>query len=506
MAEDDVSLEEAPETDTPEGDEEELSPEKKLLARLKETIDVKQEEVGTLRRRLTITIPRATIDERMGEQFDELRRDAIVPGFRKGRAPLRLVEKRFGADVGEQLLTALVSSSFLAATEKHDIKVLGDPLFRVTVKEDRTDADGRLGQVETEKLVDIKQALDHIKLPHDGPLSYACEVDLRPEFELPSLDGIPVKRPDLTITDQDIDIEVQRMLMSRATLSPVTSGPVEADDAVIVDLKLVGPDSAVLRSESNALLAARDQTYDGIPLKGLGAALAGKQAGETGKLQVTIPDDHEEIGLRGKEATLEFNVLEYKRLSIPPLDADLLTSLGYDSEQDLRDTLRSTLELGLSLAIQRGMRNQVAAYLIENTKLDIPGSLSLRQASRLLERRLIELYQDGVPEPEIAKHMDELRTAAQTEAVNDLKLFFIITKIADEREIDVTEEELNGAISSIAARRNVRFDRMRDDLSKGGGLDALALRLRDDKVLDTLLETATITETEGPAAQSAGQA
>ena len=204
---------EAPEvSEAPDNEEEqeELSDEEKLMAKLKEAVDVQREEIGPLRQKLTITVPRDLMDEKLGEQFLELKREAAIPGFRKGRAPLRLVEKRFGHEVGDELAGQLVTSSYLAATEKEDLKPLGDPLIWVTAPEKRADEKGGERTVEVEKLLPLDEALEFIELPKEGSLTYSCELDLKPEFELPELEKIPLTRPNIKIEDEDVDRELDR--------------------------------------------------------------------------------------------------------------------------------------------------------------------------------------------------------------------------------------------------------------------------------------------------------
>ncbi len=123
-----------------------------------------------------------------------------------------------------------------------------------------------------------------------------------------------------------------------------------------------------------------------------------------------------------------------------------------------------------------------------------------------MARRTIEFYQAGVPQTEITKIVDEMRVQAHSQTVRDLKLFFMLEKISEQRKIDVGEEQINGAISMIAQQSRQRFDRVRDKLSKGDGLMTLYLQLRDEKVLNALLADADITETEGPKKKTARKA
>lgn len=484
-----------------DGAEVELSDEEKFFVKLKDTVQVEREEIGSLRLKLTVTVPRETVDERLGEQLAELRRDALVPGFRKGHAPIRLVEKRFAADVGDQLKSQLVGRGYMAAIEKMELKPLGDPLVWVNVEEERTDEQGASRKIKADRLLTLERALDHITLPKEGPLSFSCEVELKPEFELPSLDKIPVKKPIIAIDDDDVENELKRTRMIRGTFKPVEEGEVEADDLLYVDMKLI-VDGDVLLNEQNVDIAARDVRIKGIPLTGLGDVLTGKSREDVVTFETTVPDDHENVEIRGKTAKFEFTIREVKRLEVPPIDAEFLAQTGFDSEEELRETVRSRLESQLDQTMKRLMRDQVGNYLVEHTAFDIPEGLSQRQTERSVARRVIEMYQQGVPEPEIEKVVDEMRAKAHEQTVRDLKLFFILEKIAEEREIEVNEEEVNSAIAEMAARTHRRFDRVRDDLSKGDGMLSLYLSLRDMRTIDSLLENAEITEEEGPKKKS----
>ena len=409
--------------------EEEPSDEEKMKAKLKEAIEIEQEDIGPLRIKLTVTIPRDHLEERMTEQFDELKRDAQVPGFRKGHAPMRLIEKRFGTEVGDQLLTQVVGDGYRAAIEKQKINALGDPLFWAVVKEERVGEDKVSRTVEAEKLVPFDKALEAFTMPKEGPLSFSCEVELKPEFELPELDKIPVTRPLAKITDEDVESEVKNLRMMRGSFVPVEEGGVELDDLLYVDMTMSVGDE-ILVNKDNFDIAARDIRIEGVILEGLGEALIGKKPGDLATLEATIPDDHENIDIRGKSAKFEFTVREIKRLELPPIDEEFLKSGGFESESELRDMLRASMEARFSKTINRVMRGQISDHLIDNTKIEIPQDLSQRQTDRSLRRRRISMLREGIPETMVDKAMDELQGEARDQVVRDLKLYFILEKIA----------------------------------------------------------------------------
>ncbi len=477
--------------------EQEPSEEEQEMAKLKEAITVDREEIGALRMKLTVTVPRDTLDERMGKEFSDLKRDADVPGFRRGHAPMRLVEKRFGSDVGVQLIGQLIASGYQAATEKEDLKTLGDPFFWVKVKEERVGEDKRTQTVEVERLLPFDKAVDNMKMPAEGALTFSCEVELKPEFELPKLDKIPVKKPVIEIDDEDVETELKRMCMSRGAFAPVEGGEVEPDDMLYAGMKMTVEDE-VIASEDSFDLAARDVRVKGVQLAGFGEAVVGKKIGETVTFEADVPEDHDNIDIRGKKAVFEFNLSEIKRLEVPPIDEEFLSAVGFESEKELREAVKSGLTASVDTMLKRGVHGQIGDYLVESTELDIPEGLSQRQAERTIARRMIEMLQTGVPEAEIKKSLDEMRARAHDQVVRDLKLHFILERIAEDREIEVPEEQINAAIADIARQSNKRFDRVRDELSKGEGLAMLYLQLRDERILESLAGDAEITETEGP--------
>ncbi len=494
MSDEDLKVDEQEAQDA--DDQEELSEEEQEQAKLKEAISVEADDIGTLRKKLTVTVPRELIDDRMQEQFSELKREAQVDGFRRGRAPLRLIQRRFGRDVGDQMTAPLVGNAYMAALEKVDLKdkTIGEPRVWVKVPEHQPGDAGGKKTTLVDKLLEAEKAMDFIHLPAEGPLTYTCEVELRPEFELPKLDGIKLERPTVEISEEMVTAEIDRLRGMRGQYVPVEEGSVQEDDSLVVHLKGTVGDR-VLVDEDNHPMHVHDQLVEGVQLEGLKKALVGKSLEDTVSMEATVPDDHEEGDLRGKQAKFDLTIRDIKRLQLPDLDQDFAEAVGADDVDELKRVVRQELEVNREHMARQKMRGDVRDYLMANTELDVPSGLSQRQTDRALARNMIEMYRLGIPQEKIEKEMDTLRTTAAEETVKDLKLFFVMEKISDELEVDVTEEEVNSAIGMIAQRRGRRFDRVRDELAREGGLENLYLQLRDEKIMDRLIEDAEITET-----------
>lgn len=459
-----------------------------LKETLKSVIKVKVADAGVLRKTLTVTVPRESLQSEFDKEYKELLTEATVPGFRKGRAPRRLIEKRFGRDVNDQVQTRILSNAYLAAVEREDMKVLGDPLVWIRAKD-------KSGE-EKEQLADMQAALSSLKIPDDGDFEFRCEVEVKPEFELPKLEKVPVSKPSLEISDDDVSVQIDRLRARRGSFAPTAEGDaVQADDLLVCDMRMT-VDGAEIKTAENVRFAARAQMLEGAIVSDFGQKMAGAKVGESRTVDGPLPDDYATADLRGKTAKFELKVQEIKRLQLPPLDASFLESMGFDKESDFRDYVRTTMQSQLGEEIRRGMQEQVRRYLLEHTKIEVPEGLSSRQAERIASRRRVELARQGVPDDEIEKHADEMMTGARAQAATELKLFFILDKIAEKWEIDVTEEELNSQIASIARSYNRRFDRVRDELTQNNGLTMLYLEIRDEKCIDRILESAEITDTK----------
>jgi trigger factor len=448
----------------------------RLLEELKKEVKAETKDIGVLRKELRITVPAKVITDHMEHNYDELMSDAQVPGFRKGRAPRQLIEKRFGAEVRESLTSSIVGQSYYAVVENEELDALGDPLFRIE-------------EEAGVKLMDIGEALQHFKLPDGEDFSYTCEVELKPKFDLPELKGIEVKSPEIDITDEMIESQMLQRRKIRGRLEPVEE-PAAKDDQIVADAVLSVDDSEVKREE-NIEIGVRPTRLDGIALMKLDETLSGAKAGDTKRVECTIPDDYERADLRGKTGTFEFKIHDVKRL-VPEALPEFLKAWGFEGESEARDHFRDELEAERDQLMERARKAQIEDYLLEQTAVELPTDFSARQTDHAVVRKVIDLQQRGVPMNDIEARIDELRTSAKEEVGRELKLSFIFDKVAEALGVDVTDEEVNTEIARIARMYNRRFDRIRDDLQSRGLLTQLVQQIRDDKCIAHLLADAKV--------------
>ncbi len=435
------------------------------------TYDVKVEDTGPGTKKVTVGISRDQIDAKFDNQYKELRLAAVVPGFRKGHAPRKLLEKRFGTDIRSEVRRQLVSESYEAAIVANELKVIGEPEF---------------------------ENPDAIKIDDEGPLSYSFSVEVRPAIALPELVGIKVKKHKINITDKHTDQAVKNLVEQQGSLEPVEDRGVIEGDYLIADVH-IRVDGKEIANQQNAQLVVRPTKIAGMQVDDLATQLAGLKTGESRTIKANTGENAAE-DLRNKDAEITLNAKDIKVLKPAVLDQDFLENLGFENIEQLREALNEQMLERVEADVQRNMRTQVMQYLNENTTVDVPAKVSERQADRVVQRRATSLLMRGMPEEAIRTNVEKLRTGAADEAAAELKNFFILAQVAELKNAEVSESELNGRVAMIAVQRDTRPERLRDAMQKDGSLSNLYIQMREEKAIDALLKDAVIEEVEADAA------
>ena len=458
------------------------------------------EDAGPCKKKVVIEIPEESIKQVVDEQYTELGREAVVPGFRKGRAPRRLLEKRFGKETNEQIKLKLLAESSEAAIKDNELDILGDP------------------DIDFEK----------VELPPTGPLKFEFEAEVRPEFELPTLEGIAVSRPKLEVTDEQITREVDQLRRWAGVWTPREDGQIEQDDQIVADVLLRpelteeekaklaeqaekaekgedNEDETVIEAETkldNTEVYVRPNGFVGaVPVEKLNELLVGAKAGDKKTTTVEVPKTYFQEDYRGRKVELEINIKDIKYLKPAELNEAFLQRYQVDNEEELRDRVRDNLEAQFEDRVRNEMSEQIYKHLLDNTDFDLPLDVVARQAGTLLQRQYIGLLQRGLSRQQIEEQMEQLRAGSEDQAKEQLKTFFIMDKVADKLEIEVTEEEINGHIAQLAVQRGQRPEKMKEQMERDGSLAQFRMDVRQNKCINKLLESADITETEAPAGE-----
>ena len=446
-----------------------------------EPLEVSLEDIGPARKCLTIEVPEQRIADKLESGYAKLRTDAVIPGFRKGRAPKHLLQRRFGKSITDDTRNQLLGECYSQAIEKHKLDVIGEP--------------------------DIKD-IDQIKLPDSGPMSFKVEVEISPKVELPDLKDIKINKPKLDVTDQDVKDEIARLQNRFGDIRESSQDTIKQDDYVKADVRILAGENAdddaeeiAHHPESWITVHGKDHDYKGhiagILIEKLGKQLTGKKKTDTLQISMVGPAGHENEKIKNQPITIKLTIHSINRHEPANIET-LLKGWGLESAQQLNDRVREMINERNQRQQTTDMHEQICTHLLENIDLTLPEGLTSRQSTRLLQRNAMELAYKGLDQQEIDAKIAEMRQESEAEARQQLKQFFILDQAAKELDISVSEAEINGRIAMYAMQQNRRPEKMKQEMKRRGELEHLYLQIREQKTLDKILESAQITETAAP--------
>jgi len=451
-------------TVTPEG--EAAAPEGE--GKLKQTVEIT--DAGPCRKHVKVTVERVDIDERFEHHYKEIAKSdtTALRGFRPGKAPRKIIERRYLKEVSEQVKTEVLMASLQQLADEANLSPLTAP--------------------------DINP--DKIPLPEEGPLVYEFEVEVRPEFDLPPYKGIKLRRPVHKFTDAEISREKRRILEEDGQLVPKENGIAELDDTVVADITVKFRDQTInelkeVRFRVDKKLALADGVADKFDKQMVGAKI-----GEKRVIPIKLSDSLPNSVLRTQTVQAEFDVKDIKTYRLPELTEEMLTDFGVSSEAQLDELIHAALERRLEYTQRQEARRQILEIINDTAQLDIPRDMLKRQSQRTLVRRVMEMRNAGIPEEQIRGRMavmqqDELRNTALL-----LKEHFVLQKIAEVEKIEIGDEDIDAEIERLAEQNDESPRKLRARLEKDDMIESLAADLLERKSLDLVLAEATYDDYE----------
>lgn len=421
---------------------------------------------GPCKKHLKVTIPVEDIKSQFGDSLKEMRKEAQVPGFRPGRAPVGLVQKRFKKEVAGQVKSNLVMTAL-----------------------DQIDKDYKLLPISRPDL-----DIEAIDLKDNEPLQFEMELEVQPDFALPDYKNLTIERPKKTITDPQVEAELENFLDRYAQEVPKLEGGAELGDQLTVSLHFE-KDGVQLNSipEIKLRLQPELQFRDGhVP--DFEKALAGARPGDTREADALMGSSTPDAAIRNQTIRAVFHILDLKSYRLPELTQDFLQGLGFDNREDLIQAIREMLERRADYSQKQAVRKSVLDRLVNQTPFDLPPDLVKRQTQSTLRRLVFELRQGGMSDGSIRAREAELRANAAESTTRSLKEFFILARIAEAEDVKVEEEDVEAEILSIAERSDESPRRIRNRIEKEGLGESLATQLLEQKTLQKILSFAQIVD------------
>jgi trigger factor len=414
---------------------------------------------ATCRRELDLEIPAEEVSKAMERVAKEFARIANVPGFRRGKAPISLIRRRFADDIKGEVLQSLVPERVEKA-------------------------------VAEQKLTPVSQPqVDKLDYAEGQPLKFRAVFEVLPDFELGNYKGLEIEVPAMDVTDEDVAKALEEMRERAAAFAPVEGRAVENGD--FVQLKLLGTPAGggdPLQADSVLCHIGAEET-----MAAFNENLRGAKAGEHKNFDVVYPADYPDAKLAGKTYRYAAEVLGIKTKKLPELNDEFAKDVSDAATLDeLKKKARDSLEHQRDHKHKELLHEKILAAIVKLHDFPVPEALVEHQMDVRLERVVRSLAAQGVDPRAVNVDWVTLRRRQQERAADDVKAELIVDRIASKENIDVNDQEVDQELQHLAGHSGESAEAIRARLTKQGTLDRMKAKLRSDKTLDWLAQNSRI--------------
>ncbi|NNK94376.1 MAG: trigger factor [Desulfobacterales bacterium] len=429
-------------------------------------MDVKVEELSSLTRKVTITLPADQVKTKLEEAYNKLQKESKMKGFRRGKVPRSVIVKSYKPQVEAEVGEKLVQDTYFDIIEKQDF----DPVVHPEISEP--------------------------SFNDDNTFSYIAQVDVRPEFELGDYKGLEIEKPDTTVDEAAIELELSSMQRQMAALKTVDDRPIAMDDVVVVDYQ------GFHNGHPMKQVKNEDYTIDvgsGRMGQEFEAKLIGMNKEENATHEVEFPEKHPNPILAGKKVEFKVSIKDVKERVLAELDDEFAQDVNekFKTLDDLKNTIRERLQKDKDSAVEGELTDRIMQKLLEHHQFDVPERLVMFEVEEMIKQTEQQLEKNGMNLEAAGLSREELVKSNRSVAIQRVTGDFVLKKIAESEEIKVNDEDLDRAFKRIGDQYNMSVAKVKEFFQNRDDLLPLMNEVLNEKIINFLKEHASFVEPTG---------
>lgn len=420
---------------------------------------------------LRVEIPADKVQNERQKVAQTLALKAKVPGFRPGKAPRAVIEKRFNKEIVAESRETLINTALDEAIKQEDLKVLD------------------FGRVEN-----LSDAVD-------GGLSFTTKLMLAPEVKLPDYKGIKVTVPSAELPEEDLQSQLDTLRERFADFTDIEGRAAEMGDFAVINYTSTvdGKPSAEALGKSLGYLEGREGFWVRLDektfLPGFAAQLVGMKPGDQRDITVTLPDDFPVEDLRNREMVFATSLGELKQSVLPELNDELAERLAPGKTlAEITEIIRSNMAQERKRRIDDMKVNQIVAHFTNQADFELPEELVASETQNQADAMVRRGVQSGVSEDQIQSQQEDIFANAKQQAVSNLRANFILQEIARAEKIAVSDNEIVNHLIQLAAARKVAPKKFINEMRRSGRIPSIRSSMIIGKAIDFLVEHADVVE------------
>jgi trigger factor len=416
---------------------------------------------------LAVEVDAKRVDKAFERAYRDLGRNVKVKGFRPGKVPRGVLEKLYAPQIAEQIEQTLVSETIGEAIEQSGIEPVTEPAIEA----------GSPAVVQTD-------------------FNYTVRLEIKPKFEMPSLDGLPAVQPVVDVSESEVDEQLEEL---RTRNAPA----VEEPDGTAIETGHVASIDFVGRVDGEAFEGGSGQGVEleigsGSFIPGFEEQLVGAASGDDVEVKVTFPEEYGNAELAGKEAVFACHVAAVKRKQLPELDDDFAKDLGdFDTLDALKERIRGDMLAEQERESKRVLRKSLLDALVDRTDFAVPPGMVDRQLEHQIQAAHKRM-QGQVPHEAMHRQIEQWREEWRDQSEREVREMLLMEAVVAEQKIEVSDDEVEAKIAEMAEQQGVAADVLEraygDDQLKRG----LRAQLLDEQALAFLAGKAKVAETTEP--------
>jgi trigger factor len=427
--------------------------------------------IGT-KREIEIEIPVAEVNRETESLIQKYQKLARIPGFRRGHVPASIIRQRFSEEIKTDVVETLIPRFFRREAERLSLHPVSQP--RVT---------------------DL-----HL---HEGePLRFKAAFEVLPEIKLEGYKELRAERPDITVADSDVEQALNDLRERHAKFEPVEGRALADGDFAQVSLEGTpkpGAQSANQDETADKESADTQPVHMDEVLVEIGGEntmpeftehLRGANRSDERTFDVNYPEDTQDKRLAGRQFSYTVKVQAIKQKHLPELDDEFAKQFGeFQNIDEVRKAIRQQIQSERQHKAEHEAKDKLVEQLITRNDFEVPDSLIEQQIDIRLERGLRALAAQGLTAEQMKKmDLQRLRVGQREQAIHDVKAALLLERVADEENLQVSEDELNQELDALARQTKQSSEAVRARLTRDGGLDRIRTRIRNEKTLDYLYQ------------------
>ena len=391
-----------------------------------------------------------------------------VPGFRKGKVPYQLVCQYYGEGVlYEDAMNEIANEQYPVAVKENDLKVVSRPEMDVT------------------------------EINEDG-IKYTITVYVKPEFELGQYEGVEVPFKDFVVTDEDVDAEIERMRKRNASLEEVTDRAAQEGDTVTIDYEGF-KDGVAFEGGKGEGYNLKLGSKSFIP--GFEEQVAGHNVGEEFTIEVKFPEDYHAEDLKGADAAFNVKIHAIKTEIVPELDDEFAKDVSeFDTLDELKADVRAKQQERADKDNKAGFENETVRAVCDNCEIDIPQSMIDNEVEQMADDQAARMSNQGIALDMylqyVGQSMDDFKKSLEPMARVRVKSSLVIEKITEKLDPEVTEEDYNEELTSIANNYKIDVEEVKKSIGEDSAFIKDSIRAR--KTVEYLASKAVKVEPKEP--------